>query len=347
MEAHDSAPLLEVRGLRTAFRSEGGDVVAVRDLSFTLHRGETLGIVGESGSGKSVTQLSLLGLLPSPPARIEAGQALFDGENLLAMSQEELRRIRGRKIAMIFQDPMTSLNPFLRVGTQLMEVLETHTTLPAPERRARAIALLQQVGIPEATKRMDQYPHELSGGMRQRVMIAMALLCDPELLVADEPTTALDVTIQAQILELLQVLKTERGTAIVLITHDLGVVAGMADRVLVMYAGSVMEEAPTAALFAGPHHPYTIGLLRSLPRLDAGDRQALVPIPGQPPDLARLPDGCPFAPRCPFAIGLCHEAMPDERVVGPDHRVRCHRPEVAAWHASGLVRSPADEEASP
>ncbi|MFT5993967.1 MAG: oligopeptide transport system ATP-binding protein, partial [Bradymonadia bacterium] len=301
--------LLRVDNLVTQFATEDGVVTAVDGLSFELGRGETLGIVGESGSGKSVTQLSILGLLPSPPARIAAGTAEFDGTDLLKLDQESLRKLRGNRVAMIFQDPMTSLNPFLSVRRQLEEVLELHTDAKKAERSKRAVEVLESVGIPDAAARIDNYPHQFSGGMRQRVMIAMALLCGPELLIADEPTTALDVTIQAQILELLNELRRERGTSIILITHDLGVVAGMADRVLVMYAGRVMERATTRALFKTPQHPYTVGLLNSLPRLDDLD-QRLVAIPGQPPLMTADKVGCPFAPRCAFAEDKCRTEAP-------------------------------------
>jgi len=342
--ADGTDPLLQVRDLRTVFDTDGGRVVAVDGLSFDLGRGETLGIVGESGSGKSVTQLSILGLLPSPPARIESGTALFEGDDLLKMSARKMRRLRGNRVAMIFQDPMTSLNPFLRVEKQLTEVLATHTSLGPEDQRKRAIEMLDRVGIPDAAARIRRYPHEFSGGMRQRVMIAMALMCNPQLLIADEPTTALDVTIQAQILELMRELRETYGTSIILITHDLGVVAGMADRILVMYAGTVMESAPTKDLFARPNHPYTIGLLRSLPRLDAASKDDLIPIPGQPPNLARKPPGCPFAPRCAFATDACRETLPPPREVAPGHTVRCHRPEVPDWHAQGLTAPPSDAE---
>lgn len=340
------APVLSVKGLKVSFSTDDGTVNAVNDLSFEIEAGETLGIVGESGSGKSVTQLALMGLLPSPPATIMAEEAKFEGRDLLNMPAEELRKLRGHRMAMIFQDPMTSLNPLLTLGTQLLEVLETHTSLNLEERKVRAIDLLDRVGIPDAASRLKQYPHQLSGGMRQRVMIAMALLCDPALLIADEPTTALDVTIQAQILELMTSLQRDFGTATVLITHDLGVVAGMSHRILVMYAGQVMEEAPTQVLFDSPAHPYTIGLLRSLPRLDEEERAPLVPIQGQPPDLSNPPPGCPFAPRCPFAIAKCSEALPPMREVEPGHKVRCIRPEVAQWYKDGFAAPPETEEES-
>ena len=332
--------ILEVEGLRTEFKTDGGNVVAVDGLSFSLKRGETLGIVGESGSGKSVTQLSIMGLIPSPPGKVTAGTAKLDGKDLLKMSDSQLRGVRGNKVAMIFQDPMTSLNPFLRISKQLDEVLETHTDMNAEQRRKRAIELFQQVGIPDAAARIDSYPHEFSGGMRQRVMIAMALLCNPELLIADEPTTALDVTIQAQILELMKELREKYNTGIILITHDLGVVAGTADRIMVMYAGKTMELATTQELFARPSHPYTIGLLRSIPRLDAEQREDLVPIHGMPPDLSNPPTGCPFEARCPFAIAECSQRVPELRDAGGGHMVRCIRDEVPSWHAQGLTSAP-------
>ncbi len=324
---------LSVEGLSVQFRTPDGIVTAVNDLSYSVAGGEVLGIVGESGSGKSVTQLAMMGLLPTPPAIISAGRALLQGRDMLAMPAGELRRKRGSEIAMIFQDPMTSLNPFLRISTQLMEVLATHTDMTAEQRRSRAVEVLSLVGIPDAASRIDAYPHQFSGGMRQRVMIAMALLCNPAVLIADEPTTALDVTIQAQILDRLKELRASFGTAIVLITHDLGVVAGTADRVIVMYGGRVMEEASTADLFARPSHPYTRGLLRSLPRLDS-DGGDLVPIEGQPPDPARMPPGCPFAPRCPFAEERCGQAVPALREVAAGHRTRCVRDDLPEFHSS-------------
>ncbi len=336
------APLLSVRDLRTTFATDDGVITAVDGLSFDVRAGETLGIVGESGSGKSVTQLSILGLLPMPPARVASGTAMFDGVDLLKLPADRLRRLRGNRVAMIFQDPMTSLNPYLTVERQLTEVLATHTDLDHAAQRARAIELLDQVGIPDAAARIKQYPHQFSGGMRQRVMIAMALLCNPELLIADEPTTALDVTIQAQILELLRSLRDDFQTAIILITHDLGVVAGMADRIIVMYGGRVMEQAPTRALFARPNHPYTIGLLGSVPRLDGVDDR-LVPIPGQPPMLTPDARGCPFAARCAFRRPECTETFPAQREVGPGHTVFCHEPRVAQWHAEGLTAPPTGE----
>src|SRR6476646_10452941 len=302
--------LLEVNNLRTYFETEDGVVKAVDGISFLLKRGETLGIVGESGSGKSVTNLSIIRLVPNPPGKIVSGEIIFDGIDVLALPINEVRKIRGRRIAMIFQDPMTSLNPFLKISKQLMEVTQLHLGHSKGQAYEHAIKMLETVGIPDARSRVDNYPHEFSGGMRQRVMIAMALSCKPELLIADEPTTALDVTIQAQILELIRTLKQETGTSVIMITHDLGVVAGMTDRILVMYAGRVFESAPTMELFERPSNPYTIGLLRSVPDPTDDSRRDLYQIPGLPPDVARLPPGCPFAPRCDRAEAICREQSP-------------------------------------
>jgi oligopeptide transport system ATP-binding protein len=319
-----SQPLLVVKNLETQFKTQDGIVKAVNNVSFHVDRGETLGIVGESGSGKSVTSLSIMRLIPNPPGRIVGGQIIFDGDNLLDYTEEEMRHIRGNRIAMIFQDPMTSLNPVLTIGRQITESLELHMKLTPKEARNRAVELLQMVGIPGAARRLDDYPHQFSGGMRQRVMIAMALSCNPELLIADEPTTALDVTIQAQILELIQRLQHELGTAVIIITHDLGVVAGMADRVIVMYAGRVVEEGPTDEIFARPRMPYTIGLLRSIPRLDEEEGRTLTPIRGLPPDLINLPQICPFSPRCDYFIpGTCDQQVPPLREVVPGHKAAC------------------------
>ncbi|ABQ88849.1 ABC transporter ATP-binding protein [Roseiflexus sp. RS-1] len=319
-----SQPLLVVKNLETQFKTQDGIVKAVNNVSFHVDRGETLGIVGESGSGKSVTSLSIMRLIPNPPGRIVGGQIIFDGDNLLDYTEEEMRHIRGNRIAMIFQDPMTSLNPVLTIGRQITESLELHMKLTPKEARNRAVELLQMVGIPGAERRLDDYPHQFSGGMRQRVMIAMALSCNPELLIADEPTTALDVTIQAQILELIQRLQHELGTAVIIITHDLGVVAGMADRVIVMYAGRVVEEGPTEEIFARPRMPYTIGLLRSIPRLDEEEGRTLTPIRGLPPDLINLPQICPFSPRCDYFIpGTCDQQVPPLREVVPGHKAAC------------------------
>jgi oligopeptide transport system ATP-binding protein len=318
------APLLSVRDLRTWFDEDDLTARAVDGVSFTLDRGETLGIVGESGSGKSVTNLSIMRLVPQPPGRIVSGEIVFDGRNLLTLPDEEMRRIRGRRIAMIFQDPMTSLNPFMRVSQQLMEVTRLHLGHSKKEAYAHAVKMLETVGIPDAARRVDGYPHEFSGGMRQRVMIAMALSCEPELLIADEPTTALDVTIQAQILELIRTLKRKTGTSVIMITHDLGVVAGMTERILVMYAGHVFESAPTAELFARPANPYTAGLLRSVPDPTCETHSELYQIPGLPPDVARLPPGCPFAPRCERAEAVCREQFPPLVQLTPDRQSLCH-----------------------
>jgi oligopeptide transport system ATP-binding protein len=302
--------LLSIRDLRVTFGSGDRTVHAVNGVGYDLAPGETLGIVGESGSGKSVSSLAVMRLLPKPAARIDSGSILLEGEELLHLSDEQMRRIRGDRIAMIFQDPMTSLNPVLSVERQLTEVLETHRTLKRKGAITRAVQLLEMVGIPAARRRLNDFPHQFSGGMRQRVMIAMALACDPQLLIADEPTTALDVTIQAQILDLMRGAVTDRGTALILITHDLGVVAGMAQHINVMYAGHIVERAETDELYGRPRHPYTVGLLQSIPRLDEQGRGELVPIQGQPPDLSREIPGCPFAPRCFNAQERCTQEMP-------------------------------------
>ena len=321
--------VLEVLDLRTFFRSDDTIVKAVDGVSFSVRRGETLGIVGESGSGKSVACLSALGLVPRPPAYHPSGAIRYRGRDLLALPERELEQLRGDRLAMIFQDPMTSLNPYLRVSRQLTEVLEVHKAASATAARRSAIAMLERVGIPDAPRRIDQYPHQFSGGMRQRVMIAMALLCEPEVLFADEPTTALDVTIQAQILELIAELKQNLGTAVVLVTHDLGVVAGTTDRVAVMYAGRIVEEGPTTEVFAAPAHPYTRGLLESLPRLDAPPDEPLIAIPGLPPDLGHLPGGCPFHPRCGHTSDRCRAEYPPAVPRSATHAASC-------WHVEGL-----------
>ncbi|MDQ5846961.1 MAG: ABC transporter ATP-binding protein [Acidobacteriota bacterium] len=314
--------LLEVRDLRTYFDTEDGEVKAVDGITFDMKRGETLGIVGESGSGKSVANLSILRLIPQPPGRIVSGEIIFNGTNILRLSENEVRKIRGRRIAMIFQDPMTSLNPFMKISRQLMEITQLHLGHTKRQAYDHAIKMLDTVGIPDARARVDNYPHEFSGGMRQRVMIAMALSCEPELLIADEPTTALDVTIQAQILELIKTLKQATGTSVILITHDLGVVAGMTDHVIVMYAGKVFEQAPTRELFAVPGNPYTKGLLRSVP--DPAADHELYQIPGLPPDVAHLPAGCPFAPRCERAEEICTREFPPFVQLTSDHYSLCH-----------------------
>jgi len=317
------ARVLEVRDLRVEFRSRGKRVRAVNGVSFHLDDGETLGLVGESGCGKSVTALSIMRLIPRPPGRIVEGEAEFEGRDLLALSDDEIRRVRGNSIAMVFQDPMTSLNPVLSVGRQIGEALRVHRAMGRLAARKRTIELLEQVGIPSARQRVDDYPHQFSGGMRQRVMIAMALSCEPRVLIADEPTTALDVTIQAQILELLKRLQGELGMAMILITHDLGVMAGVADRVCVMYAGYIVESAAVDEAFKLPRHPYTLGLHRSLPNLVRGPRQRLVPIEGLPPDLANPQPGCPFQPRCQFRLDRCANENPDLEEVTPLHAIAC------------------------
>ena len=323
MTATSNGNLLSVKDLRTYFETDDGTVKAVDGISFELKQGETLGIVGESGSGKSVANLSIMRLIPSPPGKIVSGSIMFDGRDVLELSSREVRDIRGKRIAMIFQDPMTSLNPFMRVSKQLMEVTQLHLGHTRKDARAHAIKMLEHVGIPDARERVDSYPHEFSGGMRQRVMIAMALSCEPELLIADEPTTALDVTIQAQILELIKRLKAEAGASVILITHDLGVVAGMTDHIIVMYAGKIFEQAATTDLFERPANPYTRGLLRSVP--DPTDEQGqLYQIPGLPPDVAHLPPGCPFAPRCERAADICRREFPPNIEVTPGHYSLCH-----------------------
>jgi oligopeptide/dipeptide ABC transporter ATP-binding protein len=349
--SHASAPgaLLTVDDLHVEFASRDRVVRAVRGLSYSIGPGETLGLVGESGSGKSVSALSLLGLLPQRVGRVSRGSAIFQGENLIGMPDEKLRRIRGDRIAMIFQDPLSSLNPVLTVGRQIGETLETHRGMSRKDARIRAIELLELVGIPGAAKRVDDHPHQFSGGMRQRAMIAIALACDPALLIADEPTTALDVTIQAQILSLLKRLRTELGMAVLIITHDLGVVAGFADRLAVMYAGRLVEIGRTEEVLAAPSHPYTIGLLRSLPRLDRPRQAALTPIEGSPPDLASELAGCPFAPRCAWRVDASWTTGPQlvaARSARPEddlrdqHRVACHNPPTAAEALEGRPLRP-------
>jgi oligopeptide transport system ATP-binding protein len=317
------AALLEVQDLRTQFQTRDGLVYAVNGVSYELAEGETLGIVGESGCGKSVSVLSLMRLIPEPPGKIASGQAIFQGKDLLKMSPDEIRHVRGAQIGMVFQDPMTSLNPVLTIGRQLTEALELHMAMNKQQARQRAADLLGMVGIPQPGDRLDDYPHQFSGGMRQRVMIAMALSCTPQLLIADEPTTALDVTIQAQIVELVKRLRDELGMAIIWITHDLGIVAGLAKRVIVMYAGFIIEEAPVKELYADPRHPYTLGLLLSLPRVDETKHRRLASIDGLPPDLLGLPKGCPFAPRCIYAVDRCWEENPKLELVSPGHKKAC------------------------
>ena len=315
--------LLDVKGLETQFKTPDGIVHAVNGVSFGLKEGETLGVVGESGCGKSVTMLSVLGLIASPPGKVVAGEAFYFGQDLLKMSKEEIRHVRGAQISMIFQDPMTSLNPVLTVGYQLAEPLMLHVGMTKDQARERSAELLGIVGIPNPKDRLDDYPHQFSGGMRQRVMIAMALSCSPQILIADEPTTALDVTIQAQIIELVKRLRDELGMAIVWITHDLGIVAGLAKRVLVMYGGLIIEDASVRNIFANPQHPYTIGLIGSLPRVDEKEHHRLESIEGLPPVLYQKPVSCPFAPRCKWVIERCLKENPLLEAVEPEHRVAC------------------------
>jgi len=315
--------LLEVRGLTTAFKTESGEVTAVEDVSFDLNEGEILGIVGESGSGKSVTALTIMGLLPQPPARVAAGTVRFRGETLTTMSETRLEKIRGAGISMVFQEPMTSLNPVMTIGEQIMETVRAHEGISARAQRDRAIEMLDRVGIPSATSRLGDYPHQMSGGQRQRVMIAMALACRPKLLIADEPTTALDVTIQAQVLDLLMDLRDELGMAIMIITHNMGVIAETADRVLVMYAGRIVEQSSVGTLFDAPQHPYTQGLLACVPTLEQ-ENERLVAIPGSLPEPARRPQGCRFAPRCARRIEACTSAIPT-LVTHGDHAAACIR----------------------
>ncbi|MEI7845063.1 MAG: ABC transporter ATP-binding protein [Chloroflexota bacterium] len=315
--------LLDVQGLETQFRTPDGVVHAVNGVSFGLKEGETLGVVGESGCGKSVTMLSVLRLIPSPPGKIIAGQAFYRGQDLLKMSDAEIRHIRGAHIAMIFQDPMTSLNPVLTVERQMTETLELHLGMTREQARNRSAELLTMVGIPKAKDRLKDFPHQFSGGMRQRVMIAMALACNPQILIADEPTTALDVTIQAQIVELVKRLRDELGMAIIWITHDLGIVAGLAKRVMVMYGGYIIEDSLVKELYVNPQHPYTIGLLGSIPRVDGAKHGTLYSIDGTPPTLYEKPTSCPFAPRCRWAMERCSKENPVLEEVAPGHRVSC------------------------
>ena len=327
--AEPAASVLEVRDLKTVFRTRGGEIHAVNNVSFHLRRGELLGVVGESGSGKSVTMMSLLRLLPMPPAEIRSGQALLNGRDLIATSDDELRTIRGAKVGFVFQDPMTSLNPVFTLGNQIMEPLIEHMKMSKAQAEARAIELLELVGIPDARRRLYQYPHQFSGGMRQRVMIAIALACDPDVLIADEPTTALDVTIQAQILELVKELRQKLGMAIIWITHDLGVIAGIADRVMVMYGGQIVEQAPVRELFANPQHPYTRALLKTIPRITGERESRLKVIEGQPPILTAPLTACPFRARCEYRHDTCDAVNParraiDGKALGQGHDVACH-----------------------
>jgi len=319
-----AAPVLDVKNLKTVFRTRSGEIHAVNDVSFDLKPGELLGVVGESGSGKSVTMMSLLGLLPSPPAEVRHGQVLLGDRDLLTIDEDGLRAVRGREIGFIFQDPMTSLNPVFSVGFQITEPLRAHLKMSRSQARDRAVELLELVGIPDARRRLNDYPHQFSGGMRQRVMIAIALACDPKVLIADEPTTALDVTIQAQILELVKDLRQKLGMAIIWITHDLGVIAGIADRVMVMYGGQIVEQGPVRTLFGDPAHPYTRALLKTMPKLHGEREPKLRVIEGQPPMLGRDPTACAFRDRCAHAFDRCSAENPLRREVSPGHDVACH-----------------------
>ncbi len=329
------APLLQVENLSVEFHTDEGVVRAVQEVSFSLYRGQTLALVGESGCGKTVTSLAVMGLVPRPPGRITGGRVLLQGTDLLRLSPRQLQHVRGRRVAMVFQDPMTALNPFLTIGEQLTESMRYHLGLSARQARHRAGELLERVGIPGAGRRLGDYPHQFSGGMRQRVVIAMALACRPQMVIADEPTTALDVTIQAQILDLLRTLQQEEQLAVLLITHDLGVVADMSHHVAVMYAGRIVEQAPTEEIFARPRHPYTHGLLGSVPRLDETASGRLTALPGEPPNLARLPSGCAFHPRCPFAEARCQQQRPGAEEVSPGHTRACF---VSWWEQTAAGR---------
>lgn len=323
MIASSIETLIEINDLKTRFHTPEGTVYAVNGISYYLKKAETLAVVGESGCGKSVSMLSILGLIPKPPGEIKNGKALFKGNDLLQMNEAELEKIRGKEIAMIFQDPMTSLNPVLTIGKQISEAIRTHFNIDQEQANQRTIELLEWVGIPDAKKRLGDYPHQFSGGMRQRVMIAMALSCEPSLLIADEPTTALDVTIQAQIVDLVKRLREQLGMAIIWITHDLGVVAGLADRVIVMYAGFIVEEAKVDDIYENPIHPYTNALLNALPRVDRRREKRLKSIPGAPPNLLVEPHGCPFSPRCEFVIDRCIVENPNLVSLNDQHRVAC------------------------
>jgi len=316
-------PLLQIRDLKTYFYLEEGVVKAVDGISYDVQAGETLALVGESGCGKSVSALSILRLIPIPPGRIVSGEILFDGDDIMKLNDDELRKVRGNRIAMVFQEPMTSLNPVLTIGKQITEALELHLRLDNNAATARAIQLLEMVGVAEAERRIGDFPHQFSGGMRQRVMIAMAMACNPRLLIADEPTTALDVTIQAQVLEVMARLSREFGTAVIIITHNLGVVARYADRVNVMYAGKIIESSTAEKVYGDPRHPYTLGLLNSVPKLHQATGEKLMPIEGSPPDLVHLPPGCSFYPRCTFRIDRCKEEFPPLQLVAEHHYAAC------------------------
>jgi oligopeptide transport system ATP-binding protein len=331
--------VLEIKDLHTSFFTHVGEVKAVRGVDIDVYEGEAVGIVGESGCGKSVTSLSIMRLVPSP-GKIMSGQIYFQGEDLLSKTEKEMQKIRGNRIAMIFQDPMTSLNPVYTIGDQIMEPLRIHKGLDKKAANKKAMELLSEVGIPSPEKRLKQYPHEFSGGMRQRAMIAMALSCEPELVIADEPTTALDVTIQAQILELMKELRGRLNTSIMLITHDLGIVADLCSRIMVMYAGIIVEEGTIRDIFYDPRHPYTWGLLKSIPKVNLSSRERLIPIHGQPPDLLKPPTGCPFVPRCPHSMRICKEQCPGAYTLSEHHKVACWLLEPQApnivWHREGV-----------
>ena len=339
--------ILQVKNLQTWFWTDAGIVKAVDGVSFDLHKREMLAIVGESGSGKSVTNLAIMNLIPNPPGKIIGGEVWFGGKDVLKMDKQEIRQLRGNKISMIFQDPMTSLNPFLKISTQMIETIRLHQGLSKKDARDRAIEMLKLVGIPAAEKRVDCYPHQFSGGMRQRVMIAMGLSCDPEVLIADEPTSALDVTIQAQILDLIGDLSARLGTAVILITHSLGLVAGMCDRVCVMYAGRIVEQGGVDELFANPAHPYTRGLIKSVPRMDKKNAGRLFSISGQPPNVIDLPPCCPFYPRCSEAMPQCKHEYPASYNLSPSHRTSCwlYQSGNAAKESAAVSNSDAAESA--
>lgn len=342
--------ILQVKDLRTYFHLDSGVVKAVDGISFDLHKGETLGIVGESGSGKSVTNLSIINLIQTPPGKIEGGEVLFHGDDVLKMNDKQLRELRGNRIAMIFQDPMSSLNPFLKISTQMVETLQLHQKLSKKEAKAKAIEMLTLAGIPAAEERIDCYPHQFSGGMRQRVMIAMGLSCNPDILIADEPTSALDVTIQAQIIELMQDLTRRLGTAVIMITHSLGVVAGMCDTINVMYAGRVVEHGTTDDIFYETKHPYTQGLIKSVPRLDQPDSERLFSIPGQPPNVIDLPDCCPFYPRCHKAMDVCKKHYPPVFKFANGHTCACwlyEQKDAGSVNSKGTEKQTADEATAP
>lgn len=332
--------LLEVQQLHVVFRSREKELQALRDVTFHIDERETLAIVGESGSGKSVTARTIIGMLPTPHAELKAGQIHFQGREISSLSRSQMRKLRGSEIGMVFQDPMSSLNPTMRIGAQIREGLQQHQQLSSAEARAKTIKLLQLVGIPDAERRYGQYPHEFSGGMRQRVSIAIALACNPKLLIADEPTTALDVTIQAQILDMMSTLQEQMGSSILLITHDLGVVAEVAHRVAVMYAGMIVETGSVEDIFERPKHPYTWGLLQSTPKLDAPEHARLTPIEGSPPKLAEQIAGCPFAPRCPYTMQVCLQHLPDTQSFTEQHSARCwlNDPRTPVGHGFGAAR---------